>query len=108
MYKKLAVVCSFHNNQILLNIDVNDRIFTARKRSKVHGEVCIGGEGRGSASGGGVCLQRGGSASRRGLHPGGGESASRGRSASWMQTTPPSDTTGYGQRVGGTHPILVF
>ena len=41
----------------------------------------------------GVCIQRG-SASREGLHPG---SAFRGK-------TPPSDTTVYGQRAGGTHP----
>ena len=37
-----------------------------------------------------------------GLHPWGG-SASSGVG----QTPPPSDTTGYGQRAGGTHPTIM-
>ena len=48
-----------------------------------------------------VCPQMGGLHLGVGsLHPGGGESASKGVG----QTPPPSDTTGYGQRAGGTHP----
>ena len=85
-------------------------VFTARKRNSgegnvftpvchsVHrgelhpGGVCIWGGGSASRGvgvciqGEGVCIQEGGD-----LHPGG-----LGR--------PPSDTTGYGQRAGGTHP----
>ena len=41
----------------------------------------------------GVCIGGGGSASRRGLNPEG-----------WGWADPPSDTTGYGQHAGGTHP----
>ena len=61
--------------------------------------------GGGSASSGRGSASRGkGSASRGevGLHLGGGRSASRG-----VRQTPPRytwDTTGYGQRAGGTHP----
>ena len=56
---------------------------------------------------GGGKNQEGGPVSRvRGLHPRG--SASRGRSASKGKVCPnpppPLDTTGYGQRAGGTHP----
>ena len=51
----------------------------------IQGMVCI----QGWSASGGVCIH----ASRRGLHPGG-----------VGQTPPQLDTTGYGQRAGGTHP----
>ena len=94
-------------------------VFTARKRSCgnvmfLHlsvshsvqgGGLCIGGclHPGGSASRGGVCIQRGGLhpwgvCIQRGLHPGG-----------FGLTPPPqSDTTGYGQRAGGTHPTVMY
>ena len=57
-------------------------IFTVRKRSLGQGNVFTS-----------ICHS---------VHEGGG-SASGGEG--WADPPPPSDTTGYGQRAGGTHPI---
>ena len=61
--------------------------------------------GEGSASRGGVCIRG------RGLHPGEGSASGeevciqgRGLHPAGLARTPPSDTMGYGQRVGSTHP----
>ena len=48
-------------------------------------------------------VSRGGSASRGDLHPGEGVS-----SREVGQTPPPSDTTGYNQQAGGTHPTGMY
>ena len=55
------------------------------------GGVCLAGPLRG------VCMQRG--LHRGGLHPGRGSASTGG----WADR-PQSDTMGYGQRAGGTHP----
>ena len=51
-----------------------------------------------------VILSTGGSASSGGLHPGGLHPGSGG---GVRQAPPPSDTIGYGQRAGGTHPTIM-
>ena len=80
----------------------------------IHGVVCI--QGRvfiqvdlhpgGSAFGGRGGLYPGDSASTgRGLHPGKGLHPGRGLDPGWAEPPPSqSDTMGYGQRAGGTHP----
>ena len=54
-------------------------------------------------TGRGGVLHPGGSASKGGLHPGGLHQGALHRGG---RTPPPTDTMGYDQRTGGTHPTL--